>query len=43
LLAAFLYLVQPLDRLVFTLFALYAVYQLYAGAWAFGLWRLNRA
>ena len=42
LLAAFLWTVSPLDSLTFALFAAYAVYQLYAAAWGFALWRLNR-
>ena len=36
LLAAFLWPVCPLDRLVCAFFGLYAVYQLYAAAWAGG-------
>lgn len=43
LLAAFLAVVRPIDPLVFSLFVLYSVYQLYAGAWAFALWRFNRS
>lgn len=42
LLAAFLWAVCPLDRLTCTLFALYAVYQVYAAAWGYQLWRMNR-
>lgn len=41
LLAIFLAEVWPVDRIVFTLFALYACYLPYAGAWAWRLWRLN--
>ena len=43
LLAAFLWSVAPLDRLACGLFSVYAVYQLYAGAWAYQLWKLNKA
>jgi tryptophan-rich sensory protein len=43
LLAAFLHAACPLDRLTCALFAVYAVYQLYAAAWGYRLWRLNRA
>ena len=42
LLAAFLVTAWPLDRIIFGLFSIYAVYQLYAAAWGFMLWRLNR-
>ena len=42
LLGAFLWVVCPLDSLTFWLFALYAVYQLYAVAWGYQLWRMNR-
>lgn len=41
LLAIFLTEVWPVDRLTFALFALYACYLPYAGAWAWRLWRLN--
>jgi tryptophan-rich sensory protein len=41
-LAAFLWAVCPLDGLACALFAIYAVYQLYAAAWGYALWRLNR-
>ena len=41
LLAAFLWSVRPLDGLSFGLFLVYAVYQLYAAAWGYRLWRLN--
>jgi tryptophan-rich sensory protein len=40
-LAAFLWVVCPLDAVTCTLFALYAVYQLYAAVWGWGLWKLN--
>jgi tryptophan-rich sensory protein len=42
LLAAFLWTVRPLDNLTWTLFAIYSVYQLYAAAWGYRLWRMNR-
>ena len=42
LLAAFLWTACPLDELVCVLFAAYAVYQLYAAAWGYELWSLNR-
>jgi tryptophan-rich sensory protein len=42
LLAAFLWTVWPLDGLTFTLFKIYSVYQIYAAAWAYQLWRMNR-
>lgn len=42
LLAAFLWTVCPLDLITCGLFAAYAVYQLYAAAWGYQLWRLNR-
>jgi tryptophan-rich sensory protein len=41
LLAAFLRQVAGSDRLSFGLFAAYAVYQIYAAAWAYRLWKLN--
>lgn len=43
LLAAFFRAVCPLDRLTCGLFAIYAVYQIYAAAWGFRLWRMNRS
>lgn len=43
LLAAFLWVVWPLDPIVGSLFAVYAVYQLYAAAWGYALWKLNRS
>ena len=43
LLGAFLALACPLDEVTCGLFALYAVYQLYAAAWGYRLWRLNGA
>ena len=42
LLALFLVTVRIQDAITFRLFAAYAVYQLYAGAWQWQLWRLNR-
>lgn len=42
LLAIFLATVRIHDAVTFRLFAGYAVYQLYAGAWQWQLWRLNR-
>jgi len=41
LLAAFLWVVCPLDSLTCGLFAIYTVYQVYAAAWAYQLWRMN--
>ena len=41
LLGAFLWLTCPVDALVCALFAVYAVYQLYAAVWAYRLWKLN--
>ncbi len=41
LLAAFLRAACPIDRLSCLLFGAYAVYQLYAAAWGYQLWRLN--
>lgn len=43
MLAAFLWSVCPLDRLTCALFAIYAVYQLYAAVWGYQLLRMNRA
>lgn len=42
-LAAFLWVVHARDGLTFTLFAIYSLYQVYAAAWAYQLWRMNRA
>ena len=42
LLAAFLWSVCRVDGLTFGLFGFYALYQLYAAAWGYQLWRLNR-
>jgi tryptophan-rich sensory protein len=42
LLARFLVSVHPHDAVTFKLFAAYAVYQVYAAAWQWQLWRLNR-
>jgi tryptophan-rich sensory protein len=42
-LAAFLWVVCPLDGLTFRLFAAYAAYQIYAAAWGYQLWRMNRS
>jgi len=41
-LAAFLWSVCPIDPLICSLFSAYAVYQLYAAAWGYQLWKLNR-
>jgi tryptophan-rich sensory protein len=41
-LAAFLWIVCPIDPLVCSLFSAYAVYQGYAAAWGHQLWKLNR-
>ncbi|HEV2817283.1 MAG TPA: tryptophan-rich sensory protein [Allosphingosinicella sp.] len=41
-LGAFLWAVCPLDGLTFRLFAAYGAYQLYAAAWGYRLWRMNR-
>ena len=41
LLAWFIVEAWPLDRVTGGLFGLYALYQLYAVAWAHALWRLN--
>ncbi len=41
-LAAFLWFVYPLDAPTFVLFMAYSVYQLYAAAWGYQLWRMNR-
>ncbi len=43
LLGAFLWLACPIDALVCAMFGAYAAYQLYAAAWAYRLWQLNRA
>lgn len=42
LLAAFCWAAWPRDRLTVELFAIYAVYQLYAAAWGYQLWKMNR-
>ena len=42
LLAAFMWIVCPLDRLTCALFAVYSVYQVYAAAWGYQLWQMNR-
>lgn len=42
LLAAFLWAACPLDRLTCVLFGGYALYQPYAAAWGWALWRMNR-
>lgn len=42
LLAAFLWAACQLDGLTCALFAAYALYQVYAAAWGYALWRLNR-
>ena len=41
LLAAFFFVACPLDRLICGLFAIYAVYQVYAAIWGYRLWRMN--
>lgn len=41
LLGVFLWSVYPSDRLTCALFAVYAIYQLYAAAWGYQLWRMN--
>jgi len=41
LLAGFILLAWPLDRVSGVLFSIYAAYQLYAALWAYRLWRLN--
>jgi tryptophan-rich sensory protein len=41
LLAALLWSLSETDGFTFTLFAVYAAYQLYAAAWVYQLWRLN--
>lgn len=43
LLAAFFYVACPLDRLTCGLFAIYALYQVYAAIWGYRLWRMNPA
>lgn len=42
LLAAFLWSACPLDDVICRLFAIYTVYQIYAAACGYQLWRLNR-
>ena len=42
LVPAFLWTVRPLDRVSFLLFLGYAIYLIYAAAWGWSLWRLNR-
>lgn len=42
LVLAFLWTVRPLDRVSFLLFLGYAIYLIYAAAWGWSLWRLNR-
>jgi tryptophan-rich sensory protein len=42
LLGAFLWLACPIDTSVCAMFGAYAAYQLYAAAWAYRLWQLNR-
>jgi tryptophan-rich sensory protein len=41
LLGLFLSAACPIDRLVCGMFAVYCVYQLYAAAWGYRLWRMN--
>ena len=43
LLGPFLWTACPLDRLTCGLFGAYALYQIYAVAWAYQLWKMNRA
>lgn len=43
LLAAFVWRIRYFDPVSTVLFTIYAAYQLYAAAWAWTLWRLNRA
>lgn len=40
-LAAFLWAVCPLDSFTCGLFSAYSIYQIYAAAWAYQLWRMN--
>lgn len=40
-LGAFLWISWPLDRFTGGLFAIYAVYQVYAACWGYVLWRMN--
>jgi tryptophan-rich sensory protein len=42
LLGAFLWSVHRADGVTTVLFGLYSLYQVYAAAWGFALWRLNR-
>jgi len=42
LLGFFLWTACPIDDLVCALFATYAAYQLYAAAWGYRLWQMNR-
>lgn len=42
LLGTFLWSVRPHDPPAFWAFAAYSVYQLYAAAWGYRLWRMNR-
>jgi tryptophan-rich sensory protein len=42
LLAAFFWFACPFDRLTCVLFAIYAVYQVYAAVWGYQLLRMNR-
>lgn len=39
--ATFLAIVWPIDQLSFYLFAGYAIYFVYGGAWGWAIWRLN--
>ena len=41
LLGAFLWAACPLDAITCVLFSVYAVYQFYAAAWGYQLWRMN--
>jgi tryptophan-rich sensory protein len=42
LLGAFLWAACPIDRISCVLFAVYAAYQVYAAAWGYRLWQMNR-
>jgi len=43
LLAVFMWSVRDVDWPILTLFGIYAGYQLYAAAWGWSLWQLNKA
>ena len=42
LLAAFMWSVQHVDAMTLALFGIYSAYQLYAAAWAWNLWQMNK-